>query len=65
MTDRILRKRDVCEITGMCDNTLRTMEAAGNFPRRFTLNPGGVLVGWKASAVSNWIEERAAAVEAA
>lgn len=65
MTDSILRKTDIKRLVGFSDVTIREMEAAGAFPRRFKLNPNGRQVGWKASSVAQWIEERAATVVAA
>ena len=68
MPDKILRKAEVVEATRLCDNTLRTLEAAGLFPKRFSLLPGAKhsrAVGWSQSAVMGWIEERAASVQAA
>lgn len=62
MTDIILRKTDIHRITGFSDVTIRSLEAQGLFPRRFKLNPApnGKHVGWKASEVQAWIEDRAA-----
>lgn len=65
MTDRILRKPDVEAITGFCERHIRDMEAAGNFPKRFKPDPDSRVVGWLASEVQAWIEERAAMREAA
>ena len=64
--DTILRAPDVEKATGLTERSLRIMEAEGTFPKRFTLNPtGGRAVGWRASEVQSWIEERAASREAA
>lgn len=60
MTDTILRKEDIKRITGFSDVTIREMEAAGTFPSRFTINPNGRHVGWKSSAIQEWIDGRAA-----
>lgn len=59
-SDRVLRKPDVEEITGLTERTLRDMERAGTFPRRFFINPYGRVVGWKESEIQAWIDERAA-----
>ncbi len=60
----ILRKPDIESATGLTERTIRNMEAAGNFPRRFTLNPGGRAVGWHADEVTEWIDKRAASRDA-
>lgn len=60
MTDSILRKPDIEKATGLTERTLRNMESDGNFPKRFTLNPGGRAVGWRAEEVQQWIVDRAA-----
>lgn len=65
MTDIILRKPDIHRITGFSDVTIRGMEAAGSFPQRFKLNPGGKHVGWRESEVMAWIDARAASREIA
>jgi predicted DNA-binding transcriptional regulator AlpA len=63
--DTILRAPDVEKATGLTERSLRIMEASGDFPKRFLLNPTGRAVGWRASEVQGWIEERAASREAA
>lgn len=60
----VLRKPDIEAATGLAERTIRNMEAAGNFPRRFTLNPGGRAVGWHAGEVMEWVAERAASRDA-
>ncbi len=60
MTGWILRKPHIEQATGLTERTLRKMEAEGNFPRRFILNPAGRAVGWRAEEVHQWIEDRAA-----
>ena len=61
--DRVLRKSDVEQMTGLTERTLRNMEYAGKFPKRFTINPGGRVVGWRSVEVQNWIDARAASRE--
>jgi predicted DNA-binding transcriptional regulator AlpA len=63
MINRVLRKPQVEEVTGLTERTLRKMEAEGNFPKRFTLNPSGRAVGWNAADVEAWVEARARGVE--
>lgn len=60
MTDIILRKADIEKATGLTERTLRIMESAGTFPKRFVLNPGGRAVGWRGEEIQAWIEQRAA-----
>ena len=60
MSDTILRKPDVLRITGFSDVTIRGLEKAGNFPRRFKLNPDGKHVGWLESEIQEWMQRRAA-----
>jgi predicted DNA-binding transcriptional regulator AlpA len=61
VTDIVLRKADIEKITGVTERTVRSMEAAGKFPKRFTINPSGRAVGWSLREVQNWMEQRIAA----
>jgi len=54
---KILRKKDVREITGLGDTTLWRLEKLGKFPARLRL---GGAVGWLEEEIAEWIEERAA-----
>lgn len=58
--DKILRKPDVEEITGLTERSIRDLEAAGDFPPRILINPKGRSVGWLASEVQIWLEQRSA-----
>ena len=60
MNKVILRKPDIEKATGYGERTVRNMEAEGNFPKRFKLNPNGRAVGWWADEVEDWAKERAA-----
>ena len=40
---RVMRLPETTRVIGLCDMTLRRLEAAGTFPRRFKLNPDGGL----------------------
>lgn len=58
--DRILRKQHVELIVGLSERTLRRMEKAGTFPRRFPIlpdKPHGVC-GWLESEVTEWVQNR-------
>lgn len=62
---RILRPNETAAKVSMCDRQLRDLEAAGLFPKRFSLNPNGKgrAVGHLESEVDDWIAARAAARE--
>lgn len=55
---KILRKKEVREITGLSDTTLWRLERASKFPRRLRL--GASAIGWLQEEVEGWIEEKAA-----
>lgn len=57
----ILRKKHVELLDGgLTDAHRRNLEAAGKYPKRFIIIPGGKAVGWLQSDIKAWIEERAA-----
>lgn len=58
---KILRKKEVRQITGLSDTTLWRLERDSCFPRRLRL---GGAVGWLEEEVEAWIEEKAAGREA-
>lgn len=61
---RILRKPDVEGAVGLCGRVIDNLEAAGQFPKRVTINPnGGRAVGWFSDEIDAWVEERRAARE--
>jgi prophage regulatory protein len=62
---RILRPSETAAKVGLCDRQLRDLEAAGLFPKRFQLHPGGRAVGHLETEIDHWIEARAATREAA
>jgi prophage regulatory protein len=51
---RIIRLRAVRERTSLSKSTLRSLEAAGQFPRRIQLGPRAT--GWYEDEVSAWID---------
>ena len=57
---KILRQTEVVERVGYSPMHLRRLEAAGVFPRRVKLSPGGSAVGWIESEIEAYIEERVA-----
>lgn len=54
--DRIIRAKEVQDLTGLSRTTLWRFENKGEFPRRVSL--GASNVGWKLSEVQRWISER-------
>ncbi len=57
MTGKILRLKDVKEMTGLSRSTIYAEIAKGNFPRQVKLT-GTRSVGWYESAIAQWIESR-------
>ena len=53
MTDKILRRPAVEEITGLSRSTMYRMIQRGDFPK--PANIGARAVGWRESAVSEWL----------
>ena len=53
---RILRQREVLQMTGLSRTTLWRLEKNGDFPQRLKLGPRAV--GWPASAVDEWLGSR-------
>jgi prophage regulatory protein len=58
MADKILRKADVEQMTGLHQVTLWRRERSGDFPQRILL--GTRAVGWLESEVQAWLQKRAA-----
>lgn len=52
--ERILRTKEITEITGLSRSTIWRMEKAGKFPKRVRISETGV--GWRWSEVSNWMK---------
>lgn len=57
MNKRILRLKEVKEMTGLSRSTIYAEIARGHFPRQIKLT-GTRSVGWHESAVIHWIETR-------
>ena len=58
---RVMRLPETTQVVGYCDMTLRRLEKAGTFPKRFKLNPEGGpfgAVGHDFTEVMEWIESR-------
>jgi predicted DNA-binding transcriptional regulator AlpA len=63
---RILRLPEVAKLIGADALTIYRMEQAGNFPKRFKINPDGGrfgAVGWDSVEVLKWIDSRMASRE--
>ena len=57
MNEKILRLRDVEELTGLSRSTIDRLEHGGVFPRRKLI--GTRAVGWNAAEVDDWIKRLA------
>jgi len=55
--ERIMRRPEVEQVSGLRRSTLYAWIAAGQFPKPVRL--GERLVGWRLSDVQRWIDERA------
>lgn len=51
--DKILRIKEVLELTGLSKSTLRRMEQQGTFPKRTKLSRRAI--GWLESEIRAWI----------
>jgi len=60
MPERIIRIKEVVELTGLSRTTLWRMERKGEFPARVSLGVGSV--GWRFSEVNGWMDDRSKAV---
>ena len=54
--DKIIRIKDVIELTGISRTTLWRLEGKGDFPRRLPLSAGSV--GWRYSEIEQWVQSR-------
>ena len=59
MAERILRRPDIEELTGLSRSTIYAMISEGTFPRPVRL--GKRAVGWPASQVEEWLLSRPSA----
>lgn len=55
-SDYILKIREVCELIKLSKATVYRLEAARKFPQRVKLSARAV--GWKSSAVMEWLANR-------
>ena len=61
---RVIRHKQVCAKLQISSAKLFDMVARGQFPKPFTLIPGGRAVGWLEADVDAWITSRKAASSA-
>ena len=62
-TIQVIRHNQVCQKLGISSAKLFDMVAKGQFPKPFTLIPGGRAVGWLEEDIDQWILKRKAASE--
>ena len=56
MHDKLLRRRQVEEITGVGHSSIYRLKREGKFPRPVRIGPAAVR--WRASDITAWIESR-------
>ena len=56
MNDRLLRRKQVEEITGLSRSSVYRLMAAGEFPRPVQVSPGAVR--WRERDLKCWLESR-------
>ena len=54
--DKIIRIKDVLELTGLSRTTLWRLEKKGQFPARLPLTAGSV--GWRLREIKKWVDEK-------
>lgn len=57
MTDRILRLKEVMQLTGLSRSTIYAEIAKSNFPKQVPLT-GARSVGWLESELVRWVDAR-------
>ncbi|MDA7855863.1 AlpA family phage regulatory protein [Pseudomonadales bacterium] len=58
--DKLIRIKDVCNMTGISRSHVYFLSSAGNFPRSVSLVPNGSSKAWVESEITHWIEQRIA-----
>jgi prophage regulatory protein len=61
MADRIMRRPEVLELTGLSETTLWRREREGTFPARRRIGPHAV--GWLSTEILSWISNLPAAAD--
>jgi len=54
--DKIIRSKEVQELTGLSRTTIWRMERTGKFPARVALSTSNV--GWRLSDIQKWIRSK-------
>ena len=54
--NRLLRMREVVQITGLTKPTIYGLTAANDFPKSLRMSPG--CVRWRLGEIAHWIEKR-------
>lgn len=54
--DRIIRRRELCELTGLSYSSIYRRVRRGLFPRPIALGEGGQAIGWFASEVDAFLK---------
>lgn len=57
---RLIRIREVLEMTGLSRSYIYALTSSGKFPRSVPLIPGGIARGWVLSEIEEWVEQRIA-----
>lgn len=57
---RLLRIREVMQITGLSRSYIYALASQGLFPRSISLVPGGTSRAWLESEVAEWLDARIA-----
>ena len=57
MQSGIIRRPEVCQLTGLSNSTIYRLERLGRFPSRRRLSENSV--GWVRAEVEDWISQRA------
>lgn len=58
---RLLKLKEVKEITGLGGSSVYRLSASGSFPSPIKLTPGGRSSAWVADEVYQWVSDRIAA----
>lgn len=59
-TTRLVRIREVMQLTGLSKSYIYQLTAQKSFPDRVKLVKGGTAVAWDLSEINEWINERIA-----
>jgi prophage regulatory protein len=60
-TTRLIRIKEVCNLTGISRSHIYLLASTGQFPKSVELIPGGAARAWVEQEVHDWINQRVAA----